>query len=66
MKCLQKAKGIEHKDLWKKKLKESSTTDAYMNTLNLDDEALKNFIQTRVSDFDKIRHISYKEVPTLF
>lgn len=50
----KQAKGIDHKDLWKKKLKEDSKTDSYMNMLNLDDEALKNFIQTRVGDFNKI------------
>ena len=48
------AKGIEHKDLWKKNLKEDEATDSYVNSLNLTDDALKQFIETRVSDFDKI------------
>jgi len=53
-KKLHKAsKAIDHKDLWKKKLEEEAT-DTYVNNLNLDDESLKNFIQTRVGDFDKI------------
>jgi hypothetical protein len=50
----KQAKGIEHKDLWKKKLEETEATDTYVNSLNLDDPALKQFIQNRVGDFDKI------------
>lgn len=50
----KQAKGIEHKDLWKKKLEETESTDTYVNSLNLDDPALKQFIQNRVGDFDKI------------
>jgi hypothetical protein len=49
----KQAKGIEHKDLWKKKLKEE-TTDAYVNNLNLTEPALTQFITNRVGDFDKI------------
>ncbi len=49
----KQAKGIEHKDLWKKKLEEEST-DVYVNNLNLTDDSLKQFIEKRVSDFDKI------------
>ena len=48
------SKAIDHKDLWKKKLKEGETTDAYINGLNLDNPSLKQFITNRVSDFDKI------------
>lgn len=48
------SKTIDHKDLWKKKLEEAEATDSYVNSLNLEDPALKNFIQTRISDFDKI------------
>lgn len=48
----KQAKGLEHKDLWTKKLKES--TDSYINSLNLEDPTLKNFVETRISDFDKI------------
>jgi hypothetical protein len=48
------SKMIDHKDLWKKKLKEGETTDVYMNSLNLDNPALKQFITDRIGDFDKI------------
>ena len=48
------SKTIDHKDLWKKKLKEGEATDSYINGLNLDDPSLKQFITNRVSDFDKI------------
>ena len=50
----KQAKGIEHKDLWKKKLEETEATDSYINSLNLTDPALSQFIEKRVSDFDKI------------
>jgi hypothetical protein len=49
------AKGIEHKDLWKKKLEEvDESSEAYVNSLNLPDPTLKQFIETRITDFDKI------------
>ena len=47
------SKTIDHKDLWKKKLEEEAT-DTYINNLNLTDPALSQFIEKRVSDFDKI------------
>ena len=50
----KQAKGIEHKDLWTKKLKENESTDSYINSLNIQDPSLKQFIDTRVTDFDKI------------
>ena len=49
----KQAKGIDHKDLWKKKLEEEAT-DTYINNLNLTNPALTQFITNRVSDFDKI------------
>jgi len=49
----KQAKGIEHKDLWKKKLEEEAT-DTYVNNLNLTDPALTQFITNRVGDFDQI------------
>ena len=49
----KQAKGIDHKDLWKKKLEEEAT-DTYVNNLNLTDPALTQFITNRVGDFDKI------------
>lgn len=48
------SKVIDHKDLWKKKLEETATTDNYINSLNLSDPALSQFITTRIGDFDKI------------
>jgi hypothetical protein len=50
----KQAKGIEHKDLWTKKLKENESTDSYINSLNIQDPSLKQFIDTRMTDFDKI------------
>jgi len=50
----KQAKGIEHKDLWTKKLKENESTDSYVNSLNIQDPSLKQFIDTRMTDFDKI------------
>ena len=51
----KQAKGIEHKDLWSKKLKENEeSTQAYLNSLNLQEPALSNFVTTRLEDFDKI------------
>jgi hypothetical protein len=49
----KQAKGIDHKNLWKKKLTEEST-EAYINSLNLTNPALTQFITGRISDFDKI------------
>ena len=48
----KQAKGIDHKDLWKKKLEEA--TETYINNLNLTNPALTQFITNRVGDFDKI------------
>jgi hypothetical protein len=53
-KLAKDSKVIDHKDLWKKKLEESESTDSYVNSLNLTDPALTQFITNRVSDFDKI------------
>jgi len=48
------SKAIDHKDLWKKKLTEDESTESYVNSLNIEDSALKQFVDNRVSDFDKI------------
>ena len=48
------SKTLDHKDLWKKKLNEDESTESYVNSLNIEDSALKQFIDNRVSDFDKI------------
>lgn len=50
----RQAKGLEHKDLWTKKLEENESTDSYINSLNIQDPSLKQFIDTRMTDFDKI------------
>ena len=50
----KQAKGIDHKDLWKKKLEETEATDTYVNSLNLTNPALSQFIEKRVGDFDQI------------
>jgi hypothetical protein len=50
----KQAKGLEHKDLWTKKLEENESTDSYINSLNIQDPSLKQFINTRMTDFDKI------------
>jgi hypothetical protein len=49
----KQAKGIEHKDLWKKKLNEQASQQ-FVDSLNLQDDSIKQFITTRMSDFDKI------------
>jgi hypothetical protein len=48
------SKAIDHKDLWKKKLTEDESTQSYINSLNLEDSSVKQFIEKRISDFDKI------------
>ena len=51
----KQSKAIDHKDLWKKKLEEADeSSEAYVNSLNLPDPSLKQFIETRITDFDKI------------
>lgn len=51
----KQAKGIEHKDLWGKKLAENEeSSESYVNSLNLSDPSLKQFVETRITDFDKI------------
>lgn len=51
----KQAKGLEHKDLWTKKLEENEeSSESFVNSLNLSDPALKQFVETRVTDFDKI------------
>ena len=51
----KQAKGLEHKDLWTKKLEENEeSSQAYVDSLNLSDPALKQFVDTRITDFDKI------------
>ena len=51
----KQAKGLEHKDLWTKKLEENDeSSQAYVDSLNLSDPALKQFVDTRITDFDKI------------
>jgi hypothetical protein len=51
----KQSKAIDHKDLWTKKLEENSeSSQSYVDSLNLQDPSLKQFVSTRVSDFDKI------------
>lgn len=51
----KKSKTIDHKDLWKKKLKENEeSSQSYVDSLNIQEPALKQFIGDRVEDFDKI------------
>lgn len=50
----KQSKAIDHKDLWKKKLKEEISAQAYTDSLNLQDPSLKQFIGGRMEDFDKI------------
>jgi hypothetical protein len=47
---ISKPKGIEVKDLWT----ENQDSQSYVDSLNLQDPALKQFVNTRVTDFDKI------------
>jgi hypothetical protein len=51
----KQSKAIDHKDLWKKKLKENEETDqAYVDSLNLQDPSLKKFIGNKIGEFDQI------------
>lgn len=50
----KQSKAIDHKDLWKKKLKEEQSAQQYVDSLNLSDPSLKQFVETRMKDFDKI------------
>ena len=51
----KQSKVIDYKDLWKKKLKENEETDqAYVDSLNLQDQSLKNFIGNKIGEFDQI------------
>jgi hypothetical protein len=48
------SKTLDHKDLWKKKLTEDDGTQSYVNSLNLQDQSLKNFIGNKIGEFDQI------------
>ena len=48
----KQSKTVDHVDLWKKKLKEEQSQ--YVDSLNIQEPALKQFIGNRVGDFDKI------------
>jgi hypothetical protein len=50
----KQSKAIDHKDLWKKKLEEEQTSQSYVDSLNLQEPALKKFIGDRIGDYDKI------------
>jgi hypothetical protein len=51
----KQAKGIEHKDLWKKKLEETEeSSDSYIESLKLSNPKLKEFIGTKVNEFEII------------
>jgi hypothetical protein len=51
----KQAKGIEHKDLWKKKLEETEeSSDSYIESLKLSNPKLKEFIGTKVNEFEVI------------
>ena len=50
----KQSKTLDHKDLWKKKLEEEQTSQQYVDSLNIQDPSLKQFIDTRMTDFDKI------------
>ena len=62
----KKAKGIDHKDLWKKKLTEEKfDLDTYLNSLNIQDEKLKKFISNRVLGFDAIGNKLNELIPLI-
>ncbi len=50
----KQSKVIDHKNLWTKKLEEEQSSQSYVDSLNLQDPSLKQFIDSRVTDFDKI------------
>jgi hypothetical protein len=62
----KQAKGLEHKDLWTKKLEETEeSSQSYVDSLNLPKPALKQFIETRITDFDKIEDKINELLPLL-
>jgi len=50
----KQSKAIDHKDLWKKKLKEEQTSQSYVDSLNLENPSLKTFISNKINEFDQI------------
>ena len=51
----KQSKTLDHKDLWKKKLKENEeSSKSYVNSLNLEDPSLKTFIGNKINEFDQI------------
>jgi hypothetical protein len=62
----KKAKGIDHKDLWKSKLNEDKfDLETYANSLNIKDEKLKKFIVNRILGFDNIESKLNELIPLI-
>jgi len=64
----KKANGTKNNYYYKlgwKPVKLKEDTQPYMNSLNLQDDSLKQFIETRVSDFDKIEDKLNTLIPLL-
>lgn len=51
----KQSKTIDHKDLWKTKLKENEeSSKSYVDSLNLEDPSLKTFIGNKINEFNQI------------
>lgn len=62
----KQSKTIDHKDLWKKKLNEGEEkTQSYIGSLDIKDPETKNFVNDKISDFDKIEDKLNTLVPLL-
>jgi len=62
----KKAKGIDHKDLWKSKLNEDKfDLETYINSLGIKNEKLKKFISNRILGFDNIENKINELVPLI-
>ena len=62
----KQSKAIDHKDLWKKKLNEGEEkTQSYIGSLDIKDPETKNFVNDKISDFDKIEDKLNTLVPLL-
>ena len=64
-KLQSQSKTLDHKDLWKRKLTEDESTQSYLNSLNLEDSSLKQFVEKRINDFDTIENKLNVLIPLL-
>jgi hypothetical protein len=64
-KLQSQSKTLDHKDLWNTKLNEDESTQSYINSLNLEDSSLKQFVEKKINDFDIIENKLNVLIPLL-